>query len=45
MPPIAGINANAFEGDWERYMAPGMDEYITKPFKIEDLGKLFRNYF
>ena len=45
LPPIVGLSANAFEGDREKYMALGLDEYITKPFKKEDLEKLFRNYF
>jgi PAS domain S-box-containing protein len=35
-PPIVGLSASAFEGDREKYMAMGMDEYITKPVKIDD---------
>jgi CheY-like chemotaxis protein/nitrogen-specific signal transduction histidine kinase len=45
LPPIVGLSANAFEGDREKYMAMGMDEYLTKPVKREDfeglIGKLF----
>lgn len=36
LPPIVGLSANAFEGDREKYMAKGMDEYLTKPFKKND---------
>lgn len=31
LPPIVGLSANAFEGDREKYMKRGLDEYITKP--------------
>ncbi len=40
-PPIIGLSANAFEGDREKYMSLGMDEYITKPVNEESLGKVF----
>jgi signal transduction histidine kinase/ActR/RegA family two-component response regulator len=47
LPPIVGLSANAFEGDREKYISLGMDEYITKPFKKNDfidvLGKIFQN--
>jgi signal transduction histidine kinase/CheY-like chemotaxis protein len=35
LPPIIGLSANAFEGDREKYMSIGLDEYITKPFQKE----------
>jgi PAS domain S-box-containing protein len=31
LPPIVGLSANAFEGDREKYMEKGLDEYLTKP--------------
>jgi PAS domain S-box-containing protein len=36
LPPIIGLSANAFEGDREKYMARGMDEYLTKPLNINE---------
>jgi signal transduction histidine kinase/ActR/RegA family two-component response regulator len=40
LPPIVGLSANAFEGDREKYISLGLDEYITKPFKIEDFEEV-----
>ncbi len=40
LPPIVGLSANAFEGDREKYMSMGMDEYITKPVKESDFLEL-----
>ncbi len=42
LPPIVGLSANAFEGDREKYMAKGLDEYLTKPVKEEDFIKLLK---
>ncbi|MFN2395019.1 MAG: ATP-binding protein [Bacteroidales bacterium] len=36
LPPIVGLSANAFEGDKEKYLSLGLDEYLTKPVKKED---------
>ncbi len=45
LPPIVGLSANAFEGDREKYMATGMDDYLTKPLRkeafVEMLGRVF----
>jgi PAS domain S-box-containing protein len=45
LPPIVGLSANAFEGDRPKYMALGMDEYLTKPVKKEDFNGLIRKLF
>lgn len=38
--PIVAITAYALQGDRERFLAMGMDEYIAKPFRMTELSQL-----
>ena len=39
-PRIIAMTANVLKGERERYLAMGMDDYITKPIRIEDLVRV-----
>jgi len=45
LPPVVGLSANAFEGDRERYIDQGMDDYLTKPVKSGDFIELIKKFF
>lgn len=37
VPPVIGLSANAMEGDAAKFISLGMNDYLSKPFKFENL--------
>ena len=42
--PIVALSANALQGEIERCRAAGMDDYLSKPVRTEQLGELIRRW-
>ena len=42
--PIIAMTAAAMEGDRERCMAAGMDDYITKPVRLEAVSTVLERW-
>ena len=43
--PIIAVTANALKGDRERFLAEGMDEYVSKPINLEKFISVLNIFF
>lgn len=45
VPPIVALTANAMEGDRERFLSEGLDDYLAKPVKLDSIHQMLFKWF
>lgn len=43
-PPMIALTANAFEEDRQKYLKSGLDDFLAKPFEIDQLSDMLRRW-
>ena len=42
--PVIAVTANAMQGEWQRCLARGMDDYLSKPLRMNELGPMLAKW-
>ena len=44
IPPVIAVSANAMEGDAQKYIGQGLDDYLSKPLTINSLALMLEKW-
>ena len=42
--PIIALTGNAMQGDRKKALEAGMDDYVSKPVRLDELGEVLRRW-